>query len=100
MQDIEEQTDRAPTRGSRVLSLILRAAVPLLLDAKTIRNKGKNGRPNAAIPASGNKSARYRYSEFRSWLAAKFPKEADRLPESYEGAKNIFSIVVSDSDDD
>ncbi len=31
MQDVEKQTDRAPTQGSRVVSLILRAAVPLLL---------------------------------------------------------------------
>lgn len=67
------------------------AAGLLLLEAKTIQNRGTEGRPKPAIGGGKGKRAIWSYNTFRPWLLDNFPDREDRLPGDYEEAKKLFS---------
>ena len=67
------------------------AAELLLVEVKTVYNRGTENRPEPTIRAGKNKRAIWSYRRLRLWLLHEFPDSGDRLPEDYEEVVKLLS---------
>ena len=67
------------------------AAELLLVEVKTVYNRGTENRPEPAILRGKGKRAIWSYRKLRPWLLDEFPDSGDCLPEDYEEVMKLLS---------